>query len=90
VNKTWRKIPRYSEKEVANLTLWDIIHPDSISHCREVFQRVMSGETVSNVEAVFVAKDGKLVPVEGNVNCRFEGGKPVATRGIFRGITERK
>ncbi|GAI74165.1 unnamed protein product [marine sediment metagenome] len=90
VNKTWRKILGYSEKEIVNLTLWDIIHPDSISHCREAFQKVMSGETVSNVEAVFVAKDGKLVPVEGSANCRFEGGKPVATRGIFRDITERR
>jgi PAS domain S-box-containing protein len=90
VNKAWRKILGYSEKEIVNLTLWDIIHPDSISHCKEVFQRVLSGETVSNVEAVFVAKDGKLVPVEGNVNCRFEGGKPVSTRGIFRDIIERK
>ncbi|MEE9400115.1 MAG: PAS domain S-box protein, partial [Dehalococcoidales bacterium] len=58
VNKAWRKILGYSEKEVSNLTIWDIIHPDSISHCKEVFQRVMSGETVGNVEAVFVAKDG--------------------------------
>lgn len=90
VNKTWRKILGYSEKEVANLMLWDIIHPDSISRCKEVFQRVMSGGMVSNFEAVFVAKDGKLVPVEGNVNCRFGGGKPVSTRGIFRDITDRK
>jgi len=90
VNKAWRKILGYSEKEVASLTLWDIIHPDSISHCKEVFQRVMLGEIVSNVEAVFVAKDGKLVLVEENVSCRFGGGKPVSTRGIFRDITERK
>jgi len=90
VNKRWREILGYSEEEVANLLLWDIIHPDSIPHCREVFQKVMSGKTVKNIEVVFVAKDGKLVPVEGNVNCRFEEGKPVATRGIFRDITERK
>jgi len=90
VNKAWREILGYSEKEVANLTLWDIIHPDFIPHCREVFQKVMSGETVKNVEAVFVAKDGKLVTVEGNVNSRSKGGEVVATRGIFRDITERK
>ena len=90
VNKTWWQVLGYSEEEVARLTLWDIIHPDFIPHCREIFQKVISGETVNNIEAVFVAKDGKLVPVEGNANCRFEGGKPVATRGIFRDVTERK
>jgi len=90
VNKTWRKVLGYSEEEVANLTLWDIIHPDSIPHCREFFQKVISGETVNDIEAVFVAKDGRLVTVEGSANCRFKGGEPLATRGIFRDITERK
>ncbi len=90
VNKAWREMLGYSEGEVANLRLWDIIHPDSIPHCREVFQKVVSGETLNNVEAVFVAKDGKLVTVEGNANCRYREGKVVATRGIFRDITERK
>ncbi|MBA7594484.1 Adaptive-response sensory-kinase SasA [subsurface metagenome] len=90
VNKAWREMLGYSEKEVANLTLWDIIHPDFIPHCREVFQEVISGETVKNIEAVFVAKDGRLVTVEGNANSWAKGGEVVATRGIFRDITERK
>jgi len=90
VNKAWREALGYSEQEVANLELWDIIHPDSISHCREVFQKIMSNKTVSGIEAIFVTKDGKSITVEGNANCRFEEGKPVATRGIFRDITERK
>ncbi|MBA7482134.1 Non-motile and phage-resistance protein [subsurface metagenome] len=50
----------------------------------------MSGETVKNVEAVFVAKDGKLIAVEGNANPWARGGEVIATRGIFRDITERK
>jgi len=90
VNKAWRKALGYNEEEVANLELWDIIHSDSIPHCREVFQKVMLGKTVDVIEVVFVAKDGKSIAVEGNANCRFEGGKPVATRGIFRDVTERK
>jgi len=90
VNKTWRKMLGYNKEEVANLTLWDIIHPDFIPHCREVFQKVMSGKAINNVETVFVAKDGKPITVEGNINCRFKGGEVVATRGIFRDITERK
>jgi len=90
VNRAWRNNLGYIEEEIADLSLFDIIHPDSQAHCMEVFQRVMSGEKVNNVEAVFVAKDGKKISVAGNVNCKFVDGKPVYTRGIFRDITERK
>jgi len=90
VNQTWRKMLGYSEEEIAALILWDIIHPDYIHHCQEVFQKVISGETMSNVEAVFVAKDGRSITVEGNINTRCKGGKIIATRGIFRDVTERK
>jgi PAS domain S-box-containing protein len=90
VNRAWREILGYSEEEVANLTLWDIIHPDSIPHCREIFQKVISGEAVTNMEAIFVTRGGKPVMVEGNASCRFKGGKVVSTRGIFHDVTERK
>ncbi|MFC2014886.1 PAS domain S-box protein, partial [Chloroflexota bacterium] len=90
VNKAWREKLGYNEEEITTLTVWDIIHPDSVPHCTEAFQKVISGETVNNVEAVFVAKDGILITVEGNANCRVEEGKVVASRGIFRDITARK
>ncbi len=90
VNRAWRNNLGYIEEEIADLSLFDIIHPDSQAHCMEVFQRVMSGEKVDNVEAVFVAKGGKEISVAGNVNCKFVDGKPVYTRGIFHDITERK
>ncbi|MFC1535360.1 PAS domain S-box protein [Thermodesulfobacteriota bacterium] len=90
VNKKWKEILGYSKEELASMNMWDIIHPDSISHCREIFQKVFSGETANNVDTVFVSKSGKSIPVEGNANCRFEGGKPLFTRGIFRDITARK
>ncbi len=90
VNRAWRETLGYDEEEIASLSLFDIIHPDSQAHCMEVFQRVTSGEEVDNVEAVFVSKDGKEIAVEGAANCKFVDGKPIYTRGIFRDITERK
>jgi len=90
VNRKWRETLGYAEDEIANLTLWDIIHPDSKVKCMETFQRVIAGEEFQNIEAKFVSKSGKTIIVDGNANCRFEGGKPIATRGIFRDITERK
>jgi PAS domain S-box-containing protein len=90
VNRAWRKTLGYDEEEVAGLNLFDIIHPHSQAHCVEVFQRVLSGETVDRIEAIFVAKDGRQIVVEGGANCKFLAGAPISTRGIFRDVTERK
>lgn len=90
VNRAWKETLGYSDEEVAGLTLLDIIHPESQAHCMAVFKSVIAGERVDKIEAVLVAKDGKEIVVEGSANCRFEGGKPISTRSIFRDITERK
>jgi PAS domain S-box-containing protein len=90
VNKAWRDALGYSEKEVLNINFWDIIHPDYIVHSTQALQRVISGENVNNVETAFVAKNGRLIQVEGNVNPVRKEGKVVAIRAIFRDITERK
>jgi len=80
----------YSEEEIPNLIIWDIIHPDNLAHCQSIFQKVMSGEKVGSIETVFLAKDGRSIIVEGDASCQFEGNKPALTRGIFRDVTERK
>jgi PAS domain S-box-containing protein len=89
-NKAWRDVLGYSEKEVAHLKIWDIISPESMDHCMELFKRVMAGEHVGDIEAVFVTKDGSRIDVEGNAHCRFVEGKPAGTQGFFRDVTERK
>jgi PAS domain S-box-containing protein len=90
VNQAWMKTLGYSETDIAHLSLKDVIHTDSLSHCMVAFKRLLSGENIGTIEAVFISKDGKKISVEGNVNCRFINGKPAYTRGIFRDVTERK
>jgi diguanylate cyclase (GGDEF)-like protein/PAS domain S-box-containing protein len=90
VNRAWRETLGYSEDEIPQLSLYDFIHPESREYCTETFKRVLAGETVVGVEAKFVAKDGRTIIVEGSASCSFKGGKPSATRGIFRDITARK
>ncbi len=90
VNKAWRETLGYTEEEIAHLNLSSVIHPDSREHCLRVFGRIMAGEAVGKVEAVWLTKDGRRVLVEGTSSCRMEGGRPVSTRGIFRDVTARR
>jgi PAS domain S-box-containing protein/putative nucleotidyltransferase with HDIG domain len=89
-NKSWLDTLGYKEEELKDLTIFDILHPDSLEHCKEIFRKVVSGEPQKNIEAVFVTKDGRRIDVEGNISCRMEDGKVIATHGIFRDITEQK
>jgi len=90
VNSKWLDTLGYSEEELPDIRLFDIIHEDSITHCREAYQRVISGESVGIIDAVFKTRDGRKVYVEGMATSRMEDGKCQYTRGIFKDVTDRK
>ncbi|MBN1290038.1 MAG: PAS domain S-box protein [Actinobacteria bacterium] len=89
VNPAWKKTLGYSDEEINKMTLFDIIHPDCLPYCTEVFQKVTDGGKVDKVTATFVTKSGDSIDVEGSASCRFENGMPVSTRGIFRNVSDR-
>ncbi|MGY3030699.1 GAF domain-containing protein [Thermostichus sp. MS-CIW-34] len=90
VNRAWKETLGYDEAQVYQMTLFDILHPDCREHCQALFQKLLSGEKLERVETAFLTATGETVWLEGNVNCRFEDGVMVATRGIFRNTTEQK
>jgi PAS domain S-box-containing protein len=90
VNQCWLDTLSYTTQEVDNLTFLDIVHPDYHEHCQSVFHALCQGIPQTHIEVLFISKYGKEIYVEGNINCQFEEEKVVATRGIFRDITERK
>ncbi|WP_199294892.1 PAS domain S-box protein [Trichocoleus sp. FACHB-832] len=89
VNHAWRETLGYSEAEIAQIKVFDVIHPDCLEQCLEKFQRVMSGEKIGQIKVEFITKNGEKISLEGSVNCKLVNGKPVATRAILRDITER-
>ena len=91
VNQTWLSTLNYNAEEIANITLWDIIHPASMEHCMAAFKQVFKGKYPGEIEAVFAAKDGTPILVEGNISVKFdENGRFVHTRDIFRDVTSSK
>ena len=89
VNQAWLKTLGYTQAQLRNLRITDIIHPRSLSHWRGVCARVLAGESVQYLQATLLAQDGRSVLVEGNMIGRHVDGKPVALHGFFRDITER-
>lgn len=90
VNRAWRETLGYTPDEAATLNIFNVIHPDHHAQCRKFMQRIMAGEYTGLIEIPFLTKSGQTIIVEGNVSLYTVDGKPVATRGIFRNITERK
>jgi len=90
VNKEWKSRLGYSDSEIKQLTMADVIHPAELQHCMGVFEQLLKGKSFANIETRFVAKDGSVIDVNGNVNSWFQDGTFLSTRGIFRDITERK
>jgi adenylate cyclase len=89
VNKAWQKTLGYSYAEISKINVFDIIHPDDHEQCRNAFYRASYGEKIEELKVAFVTKKGSIIFVEGNINCKFLAGKAVATRAIFRNITQR-
>jgi PAS domain S-box-containing protein len=90
VNRAWKSTLGYGDDEIPNLTIWEVVRPAPPDSKRDVLQSMLIDDGLGRIEALFVAKDGKEIAVEGTVTCRYVDGLPVAAQGIFRDITERR
>lgn len=90
VNPEWLETLGYTEEEVQQLKFTDILRPDQIPHCTEIFAALQRGENFPYVETVFISKDGREIFVEGSTSASFSEGRFVASRGFFRDVTERR
>jgi PAS domain S-box-containing protein len=89
-NQAWLTTLGYAASDLPHLTIADVLHPVDLSSFEAQLDEVMQGGPAVRLETRFVSKDGRVITVEGNVNCQFEGGSPVATRGIYRDISDRR
>ena len=91
VNRVWKEKLGYTDEDINSLSLWDIIHSESLAHYEDVFRKVLSGERVELFETILTTKDSKPLYVEGSVYCKFDDrGNIISTEGIFRDITKQK
>jgi diguanylate cyclase (GGDEF)-like protein/PAS domain S-box-containing protein len=92
VNRSWRKVLGYSAEEISSLNVFDLIAQECMPTCQDSYQQLRNGEVsdIEKAELVLLAKDGRKVFLEGSINVRKEDGIPVATRAIFRDVTDQR
>lgn len=88
VNDEWCRVLGYSHKEASGINLKDVIYPDDLAHCMELFKSVTKGKSVSDVNARFVTKSDGVIYVSGSSYPLFIDGKFSATWGVFRDVTK--
>jgi len=89
VNRKFLKILGYSESEVMNLKISDVVHPDELDAFWKCHELLLSRPELT-IESLLVCKDGSLINVEGTLNCVIKFGRPYQIRGFYRDITQRK
>lgn len=89
-NSTWHKVLGYTEAELLNLHIDDIIHPDELAKCYEFFKRSLNGEKFEYVVSRFVSKRGKFIDVEGSISCQTGDHNSQKITCFLRDVTERK
>lgn len=89
MNRAFQDTLGYSERELEELTFFEIVHPTAQEKTRSAFQRISEGVHYHDLEVLVRSRDGKRVYLSGDVNCRVEDGQPVAFRCLFRDISQR-
>ena len=91
INKTFTEIFGYTQKDIQDLRITSIVHPDDMERIRNFHQRRMEGKrTLKRYEFKGLRKDGSSVYCEVNAVALKENGKAFGSRSYIWDITKRK
>jgi PAS domain S-box-containing protein len=89
VNRAWHQTLGYSEADVRQLSLPDIVHPYYSAKLMHQLRALYRGEDVGQLETVLLTRAGRPVHLIGSVSAQWQDGQVVASRLILHDITER-
>ncbi|MDP2958858.1 MAG: response regulator [Longimicrobiales bacterium] len=90
VNSAWKRVLGFRDAELERLNLLDIVHFAHRETLQVEFDRVLRGEPARRFNVEFIAADGRLVILSGSAAAQLVHGRPIATQGIFRDVTEQR
>ncbi|UOQ52198.1 PAS domain S-box protein [Hymenobacter cellulosivorans] len=89
VNKAWKEKLGFSDEDLAQMTLGDVVHPYYKAKLLYQLRNLYKGEKVNKLETVFLTKTGKPIHLIGSISCSWQDDEPVSTRAILHDITDR-
>jgi PAS domain S-box-containing protein len=90
VNSAWKRILGYGDAELERLNLFDIVHPAHRDKLQGEFSRVLAAEPARTFSVEYIAADGRVVILSGSAAAQYVHGRPIATQGIFRDVTDQR
>jgi PAS domain S-box-containing protein len=90
VNSSWKRVLGYTNEELDELNLFDIVHPQHRTSLEREFRRVLGGGAPQRFNVEYVAAGGRVVTLSGSAQAQHVDGQPVATQGILRDVTEQR
>lgn len=89
VNRSWREVLGYTDDQVQELRVENIIHPDERQRIRRLFRRLSAGEGPLPVNTLLYTSQGQPLFVEGLSTAVFEAGEFMAAHTFLRDVTRR-
>ena len=90
VNRSWKRVLGYSNDDLEQMSLFDIVHPDHRRELRDEFARLYGGGDPLPFNTEYVAADGRLVLLSGSSQVQFSEDQAVTTQTILRDVTEQR
>lgn len=92
VNAALASMLGYSERELLNMTVFDVSHPEDVEESRKSMDRLVRGETDSyRHEKRYIRSDGRTIWADLTVSGLRDGqGKHWGTIGVIRDVTSEK
>jgi PAS domain S-box-containing protein len=90
INKAAEEITDYSQAELINMNITDILTVDSVAAGKKMLNTDAVGQQRTNYEVEIVSKKGRIVTLEISTRLVYKNAEPVGIQGIARDISSRR
>lgn len=93
VNRAWKRTLKYTEEDIKDINMFDIIHPENTEHCMSLFESIKLKTEFDPKRILYslLSKDGEKIVVEGSLNINYsEEGDVISIQSFLRDVTVQK